>query len=103
MPRFSKRLLRGLDERSDDAIRSRKLGMDCFAPLAMTLYAGGAHPWRARSMSLGTILIIILIILLLGSFSRRFGGHGYGLGHSGTGLIGVILIVLLILLLLGKL
>ena len=54
-------------------------------------------------MSLGTILIIILIILLLGGFTRRFGGHGYGLGHSGTGLIGVILIVLLILVLLGKL
>jgi len=28
---------------------------------------------------------------------------GYGLGHSGMGLLGVILIVLLILVLLGKL
>jgi Protein of unknown function (DUF3309) len=54
-------------------------------------------------MSLGTILVIILIILLLGGLSRRFGGYGYGLGHSGTGLIGVILVVLLILVLLGKL
>ena len=53
-------------------------------------------------MSLGAILVIILIIFLLGGFSGRFGGYGYGMGHSGMGLGGVILIVLLILLLLGK-
>src|SRR4051794_33448412 len=58
---------------------------------------------RESAMSLGTILIIILIIFLLGGFSGRFGGYGYGMGHSGMGLGGVILIVLLILLLLGKL
>jgi hypothetical protein len=55
------------------------------------------------AMSLGTILVIILIIFLLGGFSGRFGGYGYGMGHSGTGLIGLILVVVLILLLLGKL
>jgi hypothetical protein len=55
------------------------------------------------AMSLGTILIIIVIIYLLGGFSGRFGGYGYGMGHSGMGLGGVILVVLLILLLLGKL
>ena len=42
-------------------------------------------------MSLGTILIIILIIFLLGGFSGRFGGYGYGMGHSGMGIGGVIL------------
>jgi hypothetical protein len=55
------------------------------------------------AMSLGVILIIIVIIYLLGGFSGRFGGYGYGMGHSGMGLGGVILVVLLILLLLGKL
>ena len=55
------------------------------------------------AMSLGMILIIILIIFLLGGFSGRFGGYGYGMGHSGMGLGGVILVVLIILLLLGKL
>ncbi len=53
-------------------------------------------------MSLGTILVIIPIIFLLGGFSGRFRGYGYGYGHSGMGLAGVILIVLLILLLLGR-
>jgi len=54
-------------------------------------------------MTLGTILIIILVIFLLGGFSGRFLGYGYGYGHSGMGLVGVILIILLILVLLGKL
>src|SRR4051794_6089107 len=38
-------------------------------------------------MSLGTILVIILIIFLLGGFSGRFGGYGYGFGHGGIGLV----------------
>jgi len=55
------------------------------------------------AMSLGMILIILAIIYLLGGFSGRFGGYGYGMGHSGMGIGGVILVVLLVLLLLGKL
>jgi len=54
-------------------------------------------------MSLGLILVIVLVVVLLGALTRRFGGHGYGLGHSGTGLIGVILVIVLVLFLLGKL
>jgi hypothetical protein len=54
-------------------------------------------------MSLGTILIILVILYLLGGWSGRIGGYGYGYGHSGMGLGGVILVVLLVLLLLGKL
>jgi Protein of unknown function (DUF3309) len=32
-------------------------------------------------MSLGLILLIVLIIFLLGGFSGRFGGYGYGNGQ----------------------
>jgi Protein of unknown function (DUF3309) len=53
-------------------------------------------------MTLGTILIIIVLLYLLGGWSGRIGGYGYGLGHSGMGLGGVVLVVLLVLLLLGK-
>jgi hypothetical protein len=60
-------------------------------------------PGGESAMSIGTILIILVIIYLLGGFSGRFGGYGYGMGHSGMGLGGVILVVLIILLLLGKL
>ena len=54
-------------------------------------------------MSLGTILLIILVIFLLGGFSGRFGGYGYGFGHGGTGVIGVLIIILLVLMLTGRL
>ncbi|QAU45174.1 DUF3309 family protein [Bradyrhizobium guangzhouense] len=58
---------------------------------------------REDTMTLGTILIILVIIYLLGGWSGRIGGYGYGMGHSGMGIGGVVLVVLLVLLLLGKL
>jgi hypothetical protein len=58
---------------------------------------------KEKFMSLGTILIILLIIFLLGGFSGRFGGYGYGFGHGGVGIIGLILIVVVVLMLLGRL
>jgi hypothetical protein len=75
--------------------------------LCLNSRRGGDFPPAIRSMegamSLGLILIILVIIYLLGGFSGRFGGYGYGMGHSGMGIGGVILVVLLVLLLLGKL
>jgi hypothetical protein len=40
-----------------------------------------------RSFSLGLILIIILVIFLLGGFSGRFGGYGYG--HANASPLGL--------------
>ena len=74
----------------------------CFDPGRGSVFGERPRAFGERGMSLGTILVIILIIFLLGGFSGRFRGYGYGYGHSGMGLAGVILIVLLILLLLGK-
>ena len=51
-------------------------------------------------MSLGTILIIILILILIGAMPRW--GHSRGWGYGPSGLIGVALVVVLILVLLGK-
>jgi len=48
-------------------------------------------------MSLGTILLIVLIIALLGGFSGIGGGRFYGMGNYGGGGLGLILIVVLIL------
>ncbi|MGC2410305.1 MAG: DUF3309 family protein [Methyloceanibacter sp.] len=51
-------------------------------------------------MSLGTILIIILILVLLGVIPTW--GHSRDWGYGPSGVVGLILIILLILLLLGK-
>ena len=53
-------------------------------------------------MSLGTILLVLLIIFLIGGFSGRVGGYGYGFGHGGVGVIGVVLIIVLVLVLTGR-
>jgi hypothetical protein len=75
----------------------------CFAGEAARRLFPPAARYTEGAMSLGTILIILVIIYLLGGFSGRFGGYGYGMGHSGMGLGGVVLVVLLVLLFLGKL
>ncbi len=48
-------------------------------------------------MSLGTILIILLVIFLLGGFSGRIGGYGYGYGHGGIGVVGPHILIVLVL------
>jgi hypothetical protein len=51
-------------------------------------------------MTLGTILIIILILILLGSVPSWPYSRGWGYGPSG--IVGVILVVIIILVLLGR-
>lgn len=51
-------------------------------------------------MSLGTLLIIILILILIGAFPAWPYSRGWGYGPSG--ILGVILVVLLVLLLMGR-
>jgi Protein of unknown function (DUF3309) len=63
--------------------------------------ASTAHGWRLN-MSLGTILLIILVIALLGGFSGLGGGPFYGTGYYGGGGLGLVLVIVLILVLLGR-
>ena len=53
-------------------------------------------------MSLGTILLVILVLLLLGGFSGIGGGPFYGTGYYGGSGISLVLVAVLILLLLGR-
>jgi hypothetical protein len=53
-------------------------------------------------MSLGTILLIILVIALLGGFSGVGGGPFYGTGYYGGGGLGLVLVIVLILVVVGK-
>ena len=50
---------------------------------------------------LGTILIIILVLLLIGALPRW--GHSASWGYGPSGILGVILVVIVILLLMGRL
>ena len=54
------------------------------------------------SMSIGTIILIILVIALLGGFSGVGGGPFYGTGYYGGGGLGLVVVILLILVLLGR-
>lgn len=51
-------------------------------------------------MGLGTILLIILILLLIGAFPSW--PHSSGWGYGPSGLLGVVVIVLLVLVLMGR-
>ena len=51
-------------------------------------------------MSLGTILLIIVVLLLIGAVPSWPHSRGWGYGPSGG--VGLILIILLILFLMGK-
>jgi hypothetical protein len=65
--------------------------------------ATGYYKAEEFHMSIGTIILIILVIALLGGFSGIGGGPFYGTGYYGGGGLGLVIVVLLILLLLGKL
>ena len=54
-------------------------------------------------MSLGTILIIVLVIALLGGFANIGGGPGYGFGHGLNGGFGLLLVIVLVLFVAGRL
>jgi hypothetical protein len=51
-------------------------------------------------MSIGTILLIILILMLIGAFPAW--PHSKGWGYAPTGGLGLVVVILLILVLLGK-
>ena len=54
-----------------------------------------------HAMGLGTILLIVLVLVLLGVIPAW--PHSRGWGYGPSGLVGVILLVLLILVLTGRL
>ncbi len=52
-------------------------------------------------MSLGTILLIVLILVLIGVFPAWPHSSGWGYGPSGG--IGLVVVILVVLLLMGRL
>jgi hypothetical protein len=67
-----------------------------FAAAALLFYRDGRH-----EMSIGTILLILLILLLVGAIPAWPHSRGWGYGPSGG--LGLVVVILLILVLMGKL
>jgi hypothetical protein len=51
-------------------------------------------------MSLGTILIVILLLMLIGALPRW--PHSRSWGYYPTGALGLVLVIVLVLLLIGR-
>ena len=51
-------------------------------------------------MTLGTILVVILILILIGAIPNW--GYSRGWGYGPSGIVGVVLVVVLVLLLMGR-
>jgi hypothetical protein len=51
-------------------------------------------------MTLGTLLVIILILILIGAIPNW--GYSRGWGYGPSGIVGVVLVVVLVLLLMGR-
>ncbi|MDR3387910.1 MAG: DUF3309 family protein [Rudaea sp.] len=51
-------------------------------------------------MSLGTILLIVLVLMLIGAIPRW--GHSRSWGYGPSGGLGLVLIIVLVLVLMGR-
>jgi Protein of unknown function (DUF3309) len=69
-------------------------------PGVAVLFAGGPGVAEGERQMLGTILLIILILLLIGALPTW--PYSRGWGYYPTGGLGLILIIILILVLLGR-
>ena len=52
-------------------------------------------------MSLGTILLIVIVLMLIGAFPTWPHSRGWGYGPSGG--LGLVVVILIVLLLMGRL
>jgi hypothetical protein len=65
------------------------------------LFACGASAARTEEgRMLGTILVVLLILMLLGAIPRW--GYSRGWGYGPSGIVGVLLIVVIVLALTGN-
>jgi uncharacterized membrane protein YkgB len=59
------------------------------------------HKAEEKTMSLGTIIFILLILMLIGAFPTWPHSRNWGYGPSGG--LGLVVIILVVLLLMGRL
>jgi hypothetical protein len=62
-------------------------------------YVAGHHSKRNGGIMLGTLLLVILILLLIGAFPAWPHSRSWGYAPSGT--LGIVVIVVVVLVLMG--
>jgi hypothetical protein len=72
--------------------------MDCRSPPVFPAHTGLTNP-QEHSM-LGTILLVVLVLMLLGALPTW--NHSRSWGYAPSGVFGLLVLVLLILLLTGR-
>lgn len=68
--------------------------------IVRSVIAFGSVQQRRQFMTLGTILIILLILALVGAIPNW--GYSRGWGYGPSGIVGVILVIVVVLALLGR-
>lgn len=76
----------------------RRVLLRCFPTVQVTV--GASATTKTNYMSIGTILIILLILMLLGALPSW--QHSRSWGYFPSGGLGLVLVILIILVLLGK-
>jgi len=59
------------------------------------------HHFKEKLMGLGTILLVVLILLLIGAAPTW--PHSRSWGYAPSGVLGVVVVIVLVLLLMGRL
>jgi hypothetical protein len=70
-------------------------------PLATAELVPVTRPTKEQVMSLGTILLIVLILILVGVLPTW--PHARSWGYGPSGIVGVILVIVIVLFLMGRL
>jgi hypothetical protein len=62
---------------------------------------GDGETTKERTMSIGTILLVVLVLMLVGVLPVW--PHASSWGYGPSGIVGVILVILIVLFLMGRL
>jgi hypothetical protein len=60
-----------------------------------------SNGYRENNMSIGTILLIILILALIGAFPTW--PHSRSWGYYPSGIVGIVVLIVIVMLLMGRL
>jgi hypothetical protein len=70
------------------------------SPMGLAILATKRKSAQEMTMSLGTILLIILVLMLIGAVPAW--PHSRGWGYAPSGGLGLVVVVLVVLLLMGR-